>query len=116
MLIDVKTRVENIDCDLRCITASLAAKEMKQNHGLLVDVREPGEVEGQPVEAALNIPRGVLEMKIIEKVTDPHHPIYLHCASGMRAKLAAEQLVKMGYENVTVITCPIPQINQANEE
>ncbi len=116
MLIDLKTRIANIQHDIRCVTASLAAQEIKENNGLLVDVREPGEVENKPAEAAINIPRGVLEMKMAEKITDPQHPIYLHCASGMRAKLAAEQLLNMGYENVTVVTCPIEQINQANGE
>ena len=32
-------------------------------------------------------------------------PIYLHCATGGRATLAAEQLQRIGYNKVTVISC-----------
>ncbi len=52
-------------------------------------------------------------MKMLEQVKEAATPIYLHCASGMRAKLAAEQLINIGYENVSVITCSITDINQA---
>ena len=44
----------------------------------------------------------------IEK--DAARPIYLHCASGARATLGAEALTRVGYENVTVITCDANQI------
>jgi rhodanese-related sulfurtransferase len=49
-------------------------------------------------------------MKISETVSASDHPIFLHCATGGRATLAAEQLVRMGYTEVTVITCPIDVI------
>ena len=77
-------------------------------------LRESAEVANQPVPSALHIPRGVLEMKALEQFKDASAPLYIHCASGVRAKLAAEQLIKMGYENVSVVTCPVPTINQAN--
>ena len=44
----------------------------------------------------------------IEK--DAARPIYVHCASGTRATLGAEALTRVGYENVTVITCDANQI------
>ncbi len=116
MLIDLPTLIKNIDVEIRCATAQQAAQEIAQNGGLVVDVREPSEVECHPVDAAVNIPRGIIEMKMLERVSDPHEPIYLHCASGVRAQLAAEQLIKVGYENVTVITCPVPVINQVNAQ
>ena len=95
---------------MRCLDAATAMAEAKQNNGVLIDVREPVEVQATFVPAAINIPRGILEMKIGEVAPGAEHPIYLHCASGGRATLAAEQLVRMGYENVTVITCPIDVI------
>lgn len=116
MLIDMKARIENLDVDLRTISAAQAAQEMRENKGLLIDVREPAEVSANPVKSAINIPRGVLEMKMLEKVKEAHMPIYLHCASGVRAKLSAEQLIKIGYENVSVITCAVNDINQAHGE
>ncbi|APD90216.1 hypothetical protein BM524_10670 [Alteromonas mediterranea] len=114
MLIDIKKRLENIDVDIRTITAEQAISEQKNNGGTLIDVREAAEVSKEPVPCALHIPRGVLEMKALEQFSDAFTPLYIHCASGVRATLAAEQLVKMGYENVSVITCSVPTINQAS--
>jgi len=116
MLIDMKTRIENIDDNLRTVSAEQAASECRNNSGILIDVRESAEVANQPVPSALHIPRGVLEMKALEQFKDASAPLYIHCASGIRAKLAAEQLIKMGYENVSVVTCPVPTINQANQK
>lgn len=113
MLIDIPTRIKNIPFPLRCISAQQAAAEMADNGGLLIDVREPAEVEACPVSRAINFPRGILEMRMLEAVKDPTHPLYIHCASGVRAKLAAEQLLTMGYENVNVVTCSINDIKCA---
>jgi len=115
MLIDMKTRIENIDVNLRTVSAEQAASECRINSGILID-GESAEVANQPVPSALHIPRGVLEMKALEQFKDASAPLYIHCASGVRAKLAAEQLIKMGYENVSVVTCPVPTINQANQK
>ncbi|APE06219.1 MULTISPECIES: rhodanese-like domain-containing protein [Alteromonas] len=114
MLIDLKTRLENIDVDIRTVSAKQAAQEIESNQGMLIDVREPAEVAENHVEASLHIPRGVLEMQMLEKAKDPSTPIYLHCASGARAKLSAEQLIKMGYENVSVVTCSLATIKQVH--
>ena len=116
MLIDLKTRIENINFDIRCVTAVQAVNELKQNNGVLIDVRENSEATNHPVPAALNIPRGILEMKALERFQDASTPLHVHCASGVRAKLAAEQLMNMGYEKVSVVTCSVPTINQANEK
>jgi len=40
MLIDIKKRLENIDLDIRTITAEQAVSEQKNNGGTLIDVRE----------------------------------------------------------------------------
>ena len=44
-------------------------------------------------------------MKLVEIEKDAERPIYLHCATGGRATLAAEQLQRIGYNKVTVISC-----------
>ncbi|MBU2977164.1 rhodanese-like domain-containing protein [Alteromonas sp. C1M14] len=112
MLKNIQQRLAAISYPIRTITAALAAEEMSNNQGCLIDVREPAEVQNEPVDGALNIPRGVLEMKMLEQFLDEGKPIYIHCASGVRAQLSAEQLLNMGYTNVTVITCNITQIKQ----
>ena len=96
--------------NVQLITAKKAAQDIDKNKGLLIDVREPAEHSASPAVGAINIPRGVLEMKILEIVKDPERPIYLHCASSLRATLAAEQLARMGYTNVSVITCKIDEV------
>ncbi len=96
--------------NVKLLTAKNAAQEISQNHGLLIDVRESAEHFASPAVGAINIPRGVLEMKLLEIEKDPERPIYLHCASSLRATLAAEQLARMGYTNVNVITCRMEEI------
>ena len=77
---------------------------------LLVDVREREEVAQRPVVSSINIPRGVLEMKITELTQDPSALIGVHCASGARAVLAAEQLGRIGFRNVRAVESGIDDI------
>ncbi len=107
MLRSLPEIVQEARSSLRCLNAVNAMAESKEKNGVIIDVREPGEVQAKPAPSSTNVPRGILEMKIIEMASASDHPIYLHCASGGRAALAAEQLVRMGYTEVTVITCPI---------
>ncbi|MCU7555847.1 rhodanese-like domain-containing protein [Alteromonas sp. ASW11-19] len=113
MLKTIQERLAAIEPPVRQISAQEAATEMQQNNGLVIDVRESAEREQHPVDASTGIPRGVLEMKITDHCKDPARPIYLHCASGVRAQLAAEQLRALGYQNVTAITCKPDAIKQA---
>jgi rhodanese-related sulfurtransferase len=101
--------------NVQLISAQKAAEELKQNNGLLIDVRESAEHFASPAVGAINIPRGVLEMKIMEIEKDPERPIYLHCASSLRATLAAEQLARVGYTNVSVITCKMDEIQKMHQ-
>lgn len=98
--------------DLRCIYAQIAIVEIKEKNGLLIDVREPAEHVARPVVGAINIPRGLLEMKLLELEKDSKRAIYIHCASSARAILAAEQLARIGYSNVSVITCNMDEIQK----
>ncbi|AQA17693.1 hypothetical protein BST95_05035 [Halioglobus japonicus] len=110
MLKTVLELVQEARAGLRCLDAAAARVECAAKHGTVVDVREPGEVSAQAVAGSVNIPRGVLEMKITDIAPDAQHPLYLHCATGGRATLAARQLETMGYRNATVITCPIDAV------
>jgi rhodanese-related sulfurtransferase len=96
--------------NLRCLDAATALAEAGENRGTVIDVREQSEAAAAPAPRSINIPRGVLEMKLPELVGEADHPIYLHCATGGRASLAAEQLKRLGYENITVITCPAEEV------
>ena len=50
-------------------------------------------------------------MKITELTQDLSTPICMHCASGDRAALAAEQLMRIGFTNVTAISSGIDHIS-----
>jgi len=107
MLMTVPQLIAQVKAEVRCLEAAVALPECKQKNGVLIDVREPSEVQAKASQEAINIPRGVLEMTVLEKIKESNQPIYIHCASGARATLAAEQLGRVGYDDVTVITCPI---------
>ena len=96
--------------NVRKIDAKTAQSELSVNSGILVDVREPAEHSTKPANGAINIPRGLLEMKMLELEKSADRPIYLHCATSARATLAAEQLMRIGYNNVSVITCNMDTI------
>ncbi|WP_210395916.1 rhodanese-like domain-containing protein [Motiliproteus sediminis] len=108
MLTTIPELIRSIRPHLRVLSAEQALAEAAQRpNSLVIDVREPAEVAERPIDGSINIPRGVLEMKLSSHYGDPDLPIYLHCATGARATLSAEQLQRIGYRNVTVISCPI---------
>jgi rhodanese-related sulfurtransferase len=89
-----------------CLTADAAKAEIQsKSDPLLIDVREPAELAELAVAGFINIPRGVLEMKIGDIAGRLDRPIYIHCATGGRAALSAAQLTLLGYSDVNVIDC-----------
>ena len=110
MLKTIPQRLASLPPSVRKITAAEARAEIQSNGGTLIDVRETEERTRQPNDAATAIPRGILEMKALEQFKDAEQPLYLHCASGVRAQLAAAQLHDMGYAQVTAIISNITEI------
>lgn len=102
--------IADIRPTMRCLSAAEAKKEMAGNQHLFIDVREPTEVAEHPVNGSINIPRGVIEMTMLAQHPAPDMAIYVHCATGARATLAAEQLKRLGYLHVTIITCDLESI------
>lgn len=95
---------------LRCITSEQALREIGENQGVVIDVRESGEVSDKPTPKSISVPRGVLEMKILQLYPDAETPLYVHCATGARATLAAEQLQRLGYRQVAMISCDLDTV------
>jgi rhodanese-related sulfurtransferase len=85
----------------------------KRNNGVIIDVREPSEYAEKSAKNAINIPRGLLEMKMLQLYPNEDQPIFLHCATGARAIFSAEQLKRVGYLNVSVITSSLDDICNA---
>jgi phage shock protein E len=95
---------------VRVLDAAHASAECRDYSGLLIDVREPAEAQAKSPAGSHNIPRGVIEMKITALCPDANAKIYLHCAAGGRARLAAAQLLAMGYKDVTAISCGVDDV------
>lgn len=98
----VKQQINEISCEQLASTLS--------NDIMLIDVRESSEIQNDMLPHAVNIPRGVLEMKISShpKVSNEdnalqalsQHDIYLYCRSGARSALASQALMRMGLQRV----------------
>jgi len=71
---------------------------------LLIDVREPGErVAGTP-HAAIGLSRNDITAGIASVAPDRSVPLITLCASGQRSLLAREQLLELGYADVTSVS------------
>lgn len=68
---------------------------------VLVDVREESEWEAGHIRGAFHIGKGVIERDIETQVPDTDAAIILYCGGGYRSALAADNLRKMGYTNVS---------------
>ena len=75
----------------------------RNDDAIIIDVREPKEAEDSKLKDSINVPRGLLEMKITD-ICDKHDtPLLIHCRTGGRASLSANTLQIMGYSNVHVV-------------
>lgn len=75
---------------------------------LIIDVRDEDELKSGMVPGAINISRGRLEFRIwramgFPKQVDTARRIYVQCATGGRATLAAKQLKDIGFTNVVAV-------------
>ena len=74
-------------------------------YDLIIDVREPYEFDRGHVPGAINIPRGVIEFIIWEKIGFPDKAdlgkkIYIYCGTGNRTALTAATLKNLGFTNI----------------
>ena len=94
LVMDAKTRVREID-----INEYKRLKEVGEPH-LLVDVREDSEWTAGHAAGSTHLGKGVIERDIEAKVPDKDTKLILYCGGGFRSALAADNLQKMGYENI----------------
>lgn len=66
----------------------------------LVDVREIDEWQAGYLPNAMHLSKGIIERDIEKKIPDYAAKIVLYCGGGFRSALAADNLQKMGYQNV----------------
>lgn len=94
-----------------CLDAA-AAKGLyeESENAVIIDVREANSASESKLADAVNISRGLIEMKMPKLCPDPGTLILTHCAGGGRASLAALTLQQMGYTNVYAITAKFDDI------
>lgn len=67
---------------------------------LILDVRQPEEYAAGHVPKAINIPHTELQKRLDELSGKQHDEIVVYCASGRRAAIAQEILVKSGFTKI----------------
>jgi len=91
---DALTRVDEI-------TPQEVQKKLDSDEDfVLLDVREKEEWEGSHISGAEYLGKGVIERDIEEEIRDVDKELVLYCGGGYRSALAADNLQKMGYNNV----------------
>lgn len=98
----VQALVEEAKKEICEIDPEAAERRLADGKMVVLDVREPAELEGGILAGAMSIPRGVLEFRIgsIPELADRAVPVLVYCRSGGRSALAAQTLQRMGYSNV----------------
>ncbi len=107
MAMTVKDLLAQANASVPRLTPAEAAERMRAGDVLVVDVRDPTELQqGGKLKGALPVSRGMLEFRA-DPESPYHNPafqkdktILLHCASGGRSALAGKTLQDMGYTSV----------------
>jgi len=83
------------------ITALQAKEIMDSEEGFIIlDTRTREEYEESHIPGAILIPYDEILEKAEGVLTDKDQLILVYCRSGRRSKLAAQDLVKLGYTNI----------------
>ena len=67
---------------------------------VILDAREQDEYDEGHIPGAILIPYGEIADRAVKELPDKDQLILVYCRSGRRSKIAAEELVKLGYTNV----------------
>ncbi|MFM9843600.1 MAG: rhodanese-like domain-containing protein [Dongiaceae bacterium] len=107
MPIGVKELLAEANAAVRKLSPAEAAEMMKSEKVLILDVRDPSEVQQSgKLKDAVNVSRGMLEFRA-DAETPYHNPAFqkdktvlVYCASGGRSALSGKRLKDMGYGTV----------------
>jgi sulfur-carrier protein adenylyltransferase/sulfurtransferase len=83
---------------------------------VLLDVRERDEWEQGHIPGAIHIPRGNLESRIDNAVSDRGTPLIVYCAAGNRSAYAAKTLTELGFGDVLSMSGGFTQWKQNGHE
>ena len=94
----------------------ITAEELRsqQTDFVIVDVRESDELESGKIESSIHMPLGLIirntKKKQIENLREKK--ICTYCGTGYRGNIAADELVKEGFNAVT-LECGYPSWNHS---
>lgn len=112
LVIDANGQIETL-------TAEEAIKLMDDENVVIVDLREPSEVEKGSLPGAIHVPRGLLEFQVDTRSPShnqklgPGKKLVLYCGSGARSALGAKALKDMGFTNVAHVAGGFPALQKA---
>ena len=92
---DAKKRIKEVTID------DVKQKLARGDPFDLVDVREESEWAAGHIKGARHLGKGIIERDIEVQIPDLDREIVLYCGGGFRSALAADNLTKMGYRNVS---------------
>ena len=107
MVTTVKDLLSAANASVPKLSAAEAAEKLRASDVLIVDVRDPSEVEKTgKLKGAVNVSRGMLEFRA-DPESQYHNPAFqkdetvlVYCACGGRSALAGKTLQDMGYGQV----------------
>ena len=78
------------------------AKEMMENldEFVLLDARSEEEFSEGHIPGAIVIPHEEISERAESEIPEKDVPVFVYCRSGRRSKIAAEELVSLGYSEV----------------
>ena len=83
------------------ISGAEAKALMESESGyIIIDAREQYEYDEGHIPGAILIPYGEIADRAEKELLDKDQLILVYCRSGRRSKIAAAELVKLGYTNV----------------
>lgn len=72
----------------------------KESGYIIIDARTQSEYDEGHIPGAILIPEYEIAQRAESELPDKNQLILVYCRSGRRSKIAAEELVKLGYTNV----------------
>jgi rhodanese-related sulfurtransferase len=80
------------------------ATQLINRDALVLDVREPKEVEGGRLPNAVHIPLSQLDARVGEIASHASRPVVAYCARGQRSRGAGAALAKAGFKDIYHLT------------
>jgi len=92
--------LQQVKAEISEVDASEARALLEDAPPAVVDVREQDEWDEGHLPGAVHIPRGNLESRIENAVSDRSQTVLVYCGGGSRSAFAAKTLEELGYEDV----------------